>query len=155
MERILEAMDVRQMSINNRPTWNQYALDLAIIAAKRSEDPWLKVGAVVLRTDMSIAGIGYNGAPSGVNINWNERENRRPLVIHAEVNALRYTTPAEVRGGLIAITGIPCPSCLTVISSYGIKSIVYGEELENYPTKISHDVADKLGIIMIREQKNV
>ena len=48
---------------DKRPCWEEYALELAKVAAKRSEDPYLKVGASVLRYDNSVAGLGYNGAP--------------------------------------------------------------------------------------------
>lgn len=125
-----------------RLEWPEYALALADVAALRSEDPWLKVGAVVLRPDNSVASIGYNGAPSGIQIDWNDREARRPFVIHAEVNALRYTTPVEVRGGLIAITHRPCQACIPLIAAYGIRRVFFGVSLD--PQVYSEDLLDNI-----------
>ena len=106
-----------------RLSWEQYALRLAQVAALRSEDPYVQVGAVVLRSDNSVASIGYNGAPAGVTIDWSCRDARRPYVVHAEINALRYVKPLEC--SLIVVTLAPCASCLTVIATYGIKKVRY------------------------------
>ena len=53
-----------------RLDWECYALSLARVASLRSEDPFVKVGACVLRYDNSVASLGYNGAPPKVNIDW-------------------------------------------------------------------------------------
>lgn len=107
-----------------RPSWSEYALGLAEAASRRSEDPWHKVGAVVLRADHSVAGTGYNGAPAGMEIDWTDRDTRKAFVIHAETNALRYVSATEARGGLLASTRHPCPACLTQIAAYGILTVV-------------------------------
>lgn len=136
-----------------RPGWKQYALELAEAAARRSEDPYEQIGAVVLRRDNSVAGVGYNGAPPKIDLDWSDRDARRAFVTHAEVNALRYCTPS-VRGGLIAVTATPCPSCLTSISAYGIRVVVFGRYLENYPIAQSLAVAQKLGITLMHVSRN-
>lgn len=129
-----------------RPSWFEYGMALAETARLRSEDPHVQVGAVVMRRDYSIAGIGYNGAAPGVEIDWSDREYRRDLVIHAEVNALRYTTVQETRRGLVFVTGVPCPACLAVIASHGIRTVYYGELLQNYPIGRAQFVAEQVGI---------
>jgi dCMP deaminase len=141
----------------NRPNWTEYALALAQTAAFRSEDPWLKVGAVVLRSDRSVASIGYNGAPSNVELDWNDREARRPYVIHAEANALRYVTPPDTRGGLLAVTHRPCMNCLPLISAYGIKEVFYLKEInqEIYPPDRLNQIADRLGIQVKRHEGEI
>jgi len=111
-----------------RPTWERYAIELAIAASIRSEDLNYKVGAVVLRPDNSVAGVGFNGAPSGVELDWSDRDGRRPFVIHAEMNALRHCSRMEVQGGLIAVTHTPCIHCLPMIAAYGITRVVYAFE---------------------------
>ena len=108
-----------------RLSWEQYALGLARVASLRSEDPFIKVGACALRHDNSIAGVGYNGAPQGIEINWGDRDDRRKRVTHAEVNALRYARPGECR--LIACNLLPCNECLRMIASYGISEIVFSK----------------------------
>lgn len=111
-----------------RPSWQKYALMIARAVALRSEDPYKQVGACLLRHDKSVASVGYNGAPSGVELDWTDRHARRPFVIHAETNALRYARPGEV--WLAAITLSPCPGCVANLASYGITEVVYEEEHE-------------------------
>lgn len=93
------------------------------MAALRSEDPSRQVGAVAVRPDNRIGGTGYNGAPPGVKINWEDEEERLGHVIHAEENALRDVLPGEC-DRLYASTQ-PCGSCIRVAAAYGIKKIVY------------------------------
>jgi dCMP deaminase len=123
-------------------------LALALVAATRSEDPWVPVGAVVLRPDNSVAGLGYNGAPSGVEFDWTDREARRSFVIHAETNALRYCTPGEVRDGVMAVSGTPCPACLTSAAAHGLRRVIFADLLDNYPADQSYAVAHRLGLAL-------
>ncbi len=109
----------------NRINWEEYALELARVAALRSEDPFIKVGACVLRKDNSVVGLGYNGAPPGIEINWDNRNERRKRVIHAEVNALRYAKPDECK--LLACNLLPCNDCLKMIASYNIKKVIFSK----------------------------
>jgi len=108
---------------DSRPNWEEYALAMAEVASKRSEDPYQKVGACILRKDNSVAGVGYNGAPKGIEIDWSDRDERRKRVVHAEVNAIRYSTPGECY--LLASTLLPCNECLRMIASYGIKKVIF------------------------------
>ena len=125
-----------------RISWEQYALRLAQVAAQRSEDPYVQVGAVALRADNSVAGIGYNGAPAGVTIDWSSRDGRRPYVVHAEINALRYVSPHECT--LMIVTLAPCASCLTVIATYGMKKIRY--QAEYVDSQLTKKMAETFGI---------
>jgi dCMP deaminase len=125
-----------------RLSWEQYALRLAQTAALRSEDPYVQVGAVALRHDNSIGGIGYNGAPAGVDIDWSSRDSRRPYVIHAEPNALRYTRPGECY--MLVTTLEPCSNCITIAATYGIKQIRFLHSLVD--SELSKRMAEKFGI---------
>jgi dCMP deaminase len=113
-------------SLRVRISWEQYALNLAYCASLRSQDPSTKVGACCLRHDNSVASLGYNGLPSGVELeedDWEDRSVKYSRIIHAEINALRYVHPGECR--LIAVTHLPCNDCLKTIASYRIPLIVY------------------------------
>ena len=135
--------------MGNEPTrinWDEYALKLALVAAERSEDPYVKVGACALRHDHSVASLGYNGAPPEINIDWSDRDERRRRVVHAEVNALRYVNPDECY--LLASTLLPCADCLRMIASYGIKKIVYHDDYEKDMTSIS--LASEFNINLIK-----
>ena len=118
-----------------RLSWSKYALELAEVASKRSEDPYIKVGACVLRHDNSVASLGYNGAPPNINIDWSDRDERRERVIHAEVNALRYVSPNECR--LLACTLLPCNDCLKMIASFNINRIFYKDVYEGDSSSLS------------------
>lgn len=118
---------------------------LARVAKLKSKDPWRQVGACVLRRDKTIAGVGFNGYPAGMDEDWSSRERRRMFVVHAEANALRYVKPEE--GWVLASTTLPCNNCLRLIASYGIKRVVYGE---TYPSdESSLELAREFGVELI------
>lgn len=127
-------------------TWEKYAIELADVAKLKSKDPWLQVGAVLLRHDNTIAGIGFNGFPTGMDEDWTDREKRRSYVIHAEQNAMRYAKPNECR--LIATTTLPCNNCLKIIASYGIKKVIYRYAYERDDSTIM--LAKDFGIELIK-----
>lgn len=93
-----------------RKSWEVTAMTLARkIAELRSEDPYKQVGAVIVKKDKSIL-LGYNGAPSGIEIDWSNRDERRKRVIHAEENVLTQVNQGEAL--FIAITALPCWGCM-------------------------------------------
>lgn len=136
----------------SRLTWDQYALNIAVAAAARSEDPYHQVGAALMRPDHSLAAVGYNGAPSGVDIDWSDRENRRAYVIHAEANALRFVKPGEVE--TLVTTMMPCSTCILLASAYGIKRVVYWLELDPkvYDIAFTRALAAQCGIEIVKEK---
>jgi len=122
--------------------WEKYAYRHAVVAAEESKDPYLKVGCCLLRHDNSIASAGYNGFPAGMKEDWDDRDERRKYVVHAEANAVRYIKPDEC--WLAATTLLPCNDCLKTLASYGIKKIIYGEVYKNDPSTL--ELAEKFGI---------
>ena len=109
-----------------RISWEQYALKIAEVGAMRSEDPYVKVGACALDYSNRVIGVAYNGLASGIIQNksfWNDRDKRRPFVIHAEVNLLSLIKRGECK--ILACTLLPCSSCAAMISSYNIQKVVY------------------------------
>ncbi len=122
--------------------WDEYAMSIAETVAQKSKDPWHKVGAVILREDNSVASVGYNGFPQGVTEDWNNRDKRRLLVIHAEQNALRYTKPRE--GKTLYSTLLPCNDCLKSIAAYGIKRVIYKETYQQDQSSL--EIAELRGI---------
>lgn len=130
-----------------RPSWEEYLILLASAAAQRSQDPWVQVGAVVARKDYSVIGTGYNGPPAGCEIDWSDRDARRQFVIHAEVNALAHAKPGEA--GMLASTLLPCPACLTMIASYGIRNVFFRDIYER-TLRESEQVASTFGVKLSR-----
>jgi dCMP deaminase len=116
----------------HRLSWEQYALELARTASLRSEDPYRKVGASALSHDHRVLGVAYNGLKSGKNVDnsfWNNRDLRRPYMIHAEANLLSLFTRNNCR--LVAVTLLPCASCAKLICSWNVERVVYNEEYDN------------------------
>lgn len=131
-----------------RLSLEKYAIILARAAAERSEDPYHKVGAALVRHDKTIAALGYNGPPAGVEIEWSIRDARRQYIVHAEANALRYVRPGEVM--FMATTMMPCSTCLLLAKSYGIEIVVYAEDLDPsvYPVADILRVARDVGVTL-------
>ena len=112
--------------MNNRIGWEEYALRMAETAALRSEDVYTKVGAVGLDFSNRVIGVAYNGLASGVQVDdkfWEDRDVRRPFMIHAETNLLSLFRRGDCR--LVACTLLPCSYCASMIAGYGIKKVVY------------------------------
>lgn len=133
-----------------RLSWEQTALNLAKnIAEYRSEDLHVQVGAVIIKNDGSLL-VGYNGAPSGIEIDWSNRDERRKRVIHAEANVLNYVQPGECK--LIAVTHLPCNECIKTIAQKRITRVIYGEVLSNYDSEFVFLLAKEFGIELKRLQ---
>lgn len=128
----------------------EWALDLATVAATRSEDPYKKVGSVALRPDNSIAAVSYNGAPPGINIDWTDRDKRRSFVIHSEMNLLRYIKPGECNR--VAVTLSPCVDCLKNLTAYGIKQVFYIEEYKNCDISLVREISQLFDIELIQSK---
>ena len=108
-----------------RPSWDEYGMLLAHAAAARSPDPFVAVGAAGFRLDRSVVSTGYNGAAPGVEIDWSDREARRPFVRHAEENCLKYAEKGEVH--YLYCTLLPCCNCLKLAAAHGVKEIIYSQ----------------------------
>lgn len=106
-----------------RPNWDEYGMLMAYTAAQRSPDPYVQVGAAAFREDHSTVSTGYNGPLPGEEIDWSDRDARRPRVIHAEQNCLKYTLAQNPY--YLYVTMLPCAHCLELACAVGIKEIVY------------------------------
>jgi len=130
-----------------RLSWAETAMKLAYNIAKyRSEDPYVQVGACIIKKDKSML-LGYNGAPSGVDIDWSDRNKRRSKVLHAEANVLNFVKPNEVE--LLACTHCPCVECLKVISQKKINKVYFAEYLDNYDSDATIEMAREFGINLV------
>ena len=119
------------MSKSPRINWEEYALEIAEVASLRSEDPHRKVGACALNYQNMVVGVGYNGLAPGVEVLnrfWENRDERRKYMIHAEANCLSLCKRGEVR--LLAVTLLPCSYCATMIAAYNIPLVIYSQEYE-------------------------
>jgi dCMP deaminase len=125
----------------SRLNWEEYAMELAKTASLRSEDPFRKVGACALSHDYRVLGVAYNGLKSGKEAPegfWDDRDERRPYMIHAESNLLSLFTRNQCK--LIAVTLLPCASCARLICAWNIEKVIYSEEYEDLDAKYSKEI---------------
>lgn len=147
-----------------RPSWDEYFMEMAMLTAKRSTCMRRNVGAVIVQEKHIIA-TGYNGAPKGIphceeiggclrekmNIPSGERH-ELCRALHAEQNAIiqAATLAQSIEGASIYITNQPCVICSKMIINAGIKRIVVKE---GYPDKLAVDLLAEAGlkIVMLGE----
>ncbi len=132
--------------MNNRPTWDEYFMQITLEISKRATCFRRKVGAVITRENRIIA-TGYNGSPSKMKDclefgkclrdelkipSGSNLEMCRGL--HAEQNALIQAAKFGIStdDSTCYITHHPCIICAKLLISAGITRIVYYEE---YPDR--------------------
>lgn len=132
----------------SRLTIPAYAMALAHVASLRSEDPFRKVGAVAIDFDNRVIGTAYNGlAPGYIATDdfWNDRDDRRKYMLHAEVNLCSLFTRGNVR--LVACTTKPCTSCMQMLCAYGVREVYYRDD---YPESEADLIAARYGIQLVQ-----
>jgi dCMP deaminase len=108
----------------NRPTWHEYFLAQAIVAASRSEDPRTNHGAVLTNHQNKILSVGYNGLPSYFqDSSVLKYETKNNFCVHAEENCLLNCPTALARDTTIYITGKPCNHCKMLMWQGGVRRI--------------------------------
>lgn len=122
-----------------RPNWDQYFMQLASLAAQRSNCMKRRVGCVLVR-EKRVISTGYNGTPRGLR---NCGEGGCPrcnegqgsgfglgtcLCIHAEENALLEAGRERIReGAILYCDTCPCLTCSIKITQVGISEVVYSQ----------------------------
>lgn len=140
-----------------RPSWDEYFMEVAELAAKRSTCLRRNVGAVVV-LDKRIIATGYNGAPRGI-MHCEERggclrekmgipsgeRHELCMALHAEQNAIIQAASMgqSIEGSTIYVTHQPCVICAKMIINAGIRRIVVRE---GYPDQLSVDILAEAGI---------
>ncbi len=121
-----------------RPTWEEYFMDITRLVAKRSTCVRRRVGAVLV-LDKRLLATGYNGAPSGLahclEVGCLREENHIPSGerhelcrgIHAEQNAIIQAAfhGVRIQGATLYCTNLPCVICTKMLINAGIKEIIY------------------------------
>jgi len=141
--------------MRERPSYDEYFMEMAHIVAKRSTCMRRKVGAILVK-DKHILSTGYNGAPKGLKHCSEVGCLRKKLGIpsgerheicrglHAEQNAIIQAAVfgISIKNSVLYCTNTPCVVCAKMLINAGVKEIVYSGE---YPD----DLAKK----MINESK--
>ena len=123
------------MKVNPKPfkmgsKWDVRFLLLAQHISSWSKDPSTKVGCVVVGADREIRSTGFNGFPRGIDDSierLEDREEKYPLICHAEENAIMHAARVGVslKGCTAYVTWPPCSRCARSLIQSGIKQIVY------------------------------
>ncbi|KKY26618.1 putative deoxycytidylate deaminase [Diplodia seriata] len=134
----LSALDLPNES-RLRPAWDQYFMQLASLAAQRSNCMKRRVGCVLVR-ERRVVSTGYNGTPRKMR-NCNEggcpRCNAATpggsslatcFCLHAEENALLEAGRERIReGSILYCDTCPCLTCSIKITQVGISEVVYSQ----------------------------
>jgi dCMP deaminase len=137
-----------------RPSWDEYFIDLATQVSKRSPDPKKQVGCILVSDKNRIISQGYNGLPRKINeqdFDWNDRNLIKSVIIHAEMNCLLYAPKMpqlENSKTKLYCTLSPCVDCLKMIKSYGVNEIIFKDEYKKYENVLK--VAKILNIKMTK-----
>lgn len=104
--------------------WDDRFIEMAKLVGSWSKDPGTKVGAVIVRPDRTIASVGYNGFPRGVDDKYRSREDKLLRTVHAEANAI-LTAKESLSGYHLYVYPLcPCSNCAALIIQSGIKYVV-------------------------------
>ena len=136
-----------------RPSWDEYFLNLAKATAQRSTCPSRKVGSVIVNPDTNqVISLGYNGAARGTAHCGEEcltRESgkgwRKCNAIHAELNAIisAAMNGVSTNGSTMYLTTTPCVFCSRTLINAGIKKIV---ALTFYPQQEAIELLQEGGV---------
>lgn len=141
--------------MGERPSYDEYFMEMAHLVAKRSTCLRRNVGAILVK-DKHILSTGYNGAPKGLKHCSEVGCLRKELGIpsgerheicrglHAEQNAIIQAAVfgISIKNSVLYCTNTPCVVCAKMLINAGVREIVYSGE---YPD----DLAKK----MISESK--
>ena len=138
--------------------WDVRFVKLAMHIANWSKDPSTKVGCVVVAEDREIRSTGFNGFPRGIEDDEErllDREQKYPLICHAEENAIMHAARIGVslKGSTAYVTWPPCSRCARSLIQSGIKEIIYptpGEIPERWVEdfNISNSMISEAGVVV-------
>lgn len=110
--------------------WDDRFMRLAREISTWSKDPSSQIGAVIVDDERRILSTGYNGFPRGIadtEERLNNKEEKYPRVIHAEMNAILAAlyNGVSVKGATLYVWGLPvCADCTKSVIQAGIRRIV-------------------------------
>ena len=141
--------------MQERPSYDEYFMEMAKVVARRSTCLRRKVGAILVK-DKHILSTGYNGAPKGLNHCATVGCLREKLSVpsgerhelcrglHAEQNAIIQAAVCgvSIKDSMLYSTDTPCVVCVKMLINAGVSEIVFSGE---YP--------DELAKKLLRESK--
>ncbi len=112
--------------------WDERFLALADHISSWSKDPSTKNGCVIVGPDKEIRSTGFNGFPRGVEDTYDrlhDREQKYPLIVHAEENATMHAARigVSIKGCTSYCTWSPCIRCAVSMIQAGLTEVVSPE----------------------------
>lgn len=107
--------------------WDIRYLELARQVASWSKDPSTQTGAVIVRPDNSVASIGYNGFPRGIEdtpARYDDRETKYSYIVHCELNAVLSAHESVQGNTLYTWPLLSCDRCAVHMIQAGITRVV-------------------------------
>ncbi len=122
----------------DRPSWDFIWSQFATTIAKRSCDPKLKVGAIIVPDDNTgVLSLGYNGDHKGGSNQRDSNHSGESGFLHAEINALIKLDFNNPKPKKMYVTHSPCKMCAKAIINADIKEVFYAEEFHSDLSGIS------------------
>ena len=140
----------------DRPSWDDYFMQITFQVAKRSTCPRAAVGSVIVR-DKRILTTGYNGSPTGLphrtEVGCLMVNDHCVRTLHAEQNAIIQGAlhGVDVSGSTIYVTHQPCQICAKMIVNAGIERVVYAG---HYPDEIACMFLEEAGVELSKYEGN-
>ena len=111
----------------SRTRWDIRYVELARLVSTWSKDPSTQTGAVIVRPDNSVASIGFNGFPRGIDDSterYADREVKYSYIIHCEMNAVLSAHDNVIGSTLYTYPFLSCDRCAVHMIQAGIKRVV-------------------------------
>lgn len=121
----------------HKDKWDRRFLELMTLVGGWSKDPSTKVGAVIVRPDLSVAAIGYNGFPRGMSDDpelYADRPTKYSRIVHGEMNAI-LNAHGTVAGCTLYVPFPPCDRCAVHVVQAGITRVVYEEPTDDIKSR--------------------
>ena len=146
--------------MKDRPSWDEYFLEMARVVARRSTCLRRQVGAILVR-EKRILASGYNGAPSGLphceevgcrraqlGIPSGERQ-ELCRALHAEQNAIIQAAlhGVNTRDSVLYCTAQPCVICAKMLINAGVVRVVYEGD---YPDELALEMLGQGRVALVR-----
>ncbi len=141
--------------MSDRPSYDEYFMEMAHVVSKRSTCLRRKVGAILVK-NKHILSTGYNGAPKGlkhceevgcIRTKLNVPSGQRHELcrgLHAEQNAIIQAAVfgVSIVDSTLYCTNTPCVVCVKMLINAGVQEIVF-----------SGDYPDELAKKMLKESR--
>ena len=143
----------------NRPSWDDYFMQITHLVASRATCLRRKVGAILVR-DKRILTTGYNGPPAGLphcdelggclrekmQVASGERH-ELSRAVHAEQNAIIQAAVHgfSIKGATLYATNQPCSLCTKMLVNAGVREFVVAE---GYPDTLAREIMDQAEVLL-------